>query len=32
MDKVAGVIVDRHPDGAMTKAWNELGWDIVVAK
>jgi len=32
MDKVAGVIVDRQPDGALTKAWEKLGWQIIIAK
>jgi hypothetical protein len=32
MDKVAGVIVDRPPDGALTKAWEKLGWQVIIAK
>lgn len=32
MDKCAGVIVDRLPDSALTKAWTDWGWEIVVAK
>ena len=32
MDKVAGAIVDRHPDGPLAKAWERLGWQIIVAK
>jgi DeoR/GlpR family transcriptional regulator of sugar metabolism len=32
MDKVVGVIVDRPPDGALTKAWEKLGWQVIIAK
>jgi DeoR/GlpR family transcriptional regulator of sugar metabolism len=32
MDKCAGVIVDRYPDGPLAKAWEKLGWDVIIAK
>lgn len=32
MDKVVGVIVDRNPDAPLAKAWEKLGWEIIVAK
>ena len=32
MNKCAGVIVDRMPDRALATAWNDFGWNIIIAK
>jgi len=32
MDRCAGVIVDKMPEGPLAAAWKAYGWDIVLAK
>jgi DeoR/GlpR family transcriptional regulator of sugar metabolism len=32
MDKCAGVIVDKLPEGPLASAWKAYGWDIALAK
>jgi hypothetical protein len=32
MDKCAGAIVDRMPEKALSDAWTNMGWEIIVAK